>query len=142
MRCALLELLQIHVIWQNIPIPCLGGRDLAALTSTELESCLTSALRLRKNWTSPSPRPVRRLTFKTVSDPQSQVISISFLPGRGLRWLISLTLSTDGRVYTIQCWDLMQRSVCIAQRSLSDLRGFRVNTDASHPGILMLRSSM
>ncbi|KAJ7777422.1 hypothetical protein B0H16DRAFT_1505423 [Mycena metata] len=134
------ELLQTEVIQRNIPIPRLAGRNLAALTSKELESSLSDALRLRKNWISPSPVPTRRLTFKTVHQPQSQIVSVAFLPGREHRWLMSLALTTGGqRLFTLQCWDLTD-STCVARRSLQNFRGFRINTESSHPAVLALRS--
>ncbi|KAJ7708812.1 hypothetical protein B0H17DRAFT_1030938 [Mycena rosella] len=138
------ELLQSEVLQRNIPIPRLAGRDLETLTSKQLESCLADALRLRRNWIAPSPAPVRSSTFKTVNDPQSQVVAVVFLPGRGHRWLMSLTLTTaDGhRTYTLQCWDLANSSACIARRALTVFRGFRINTDAVHAGIVALRSSI
>ncbi|KAJ7780264.1 hypothetical protein DFH07DRAFT_468411 [Mycena maculata] len=138
------ELLRAEVLEKNIPIPGLEGRNLATLGAKELESRLADALRLRRNWISPSPEPVRRLTFRTVDKPDSQVISVSFLPTRGHRWLISLALSTapDQRMFILQCWDLLDLSHCIARRSAADFRGFRINTDPSHPGIVALRSPM
>ncbi|KAJ7497952.1 hypothetical protein B0H11DRAFT_1997986 [Mycena galericulata] len=142
LRSVWLELLQTEVLLQNIPIPRLAGRNLATLTAKELESCLADALRLRRNWISPSPQPLRRLTFKTANEPQSQVISLAFLPARGHRWLISLTLSTvpGQRMYMLQCWDVLDLANCIARRSPHDFRGFRINTDPSHTGVLALRS--
>ncbi|KAF7357038.1 F-box domain-containing protein [Mycena venus] len=66
-----------------------------------------------------------------------------FLPGRDHRWLISLTLTTAGgrRTFTLQCWDLTNSPNCIARRTLSDFRGFRINTDPFHAAALALRSS-
>ncbi|KAJ6581019.1 hypothetical protein B0H19DRAFT_1113280 [Mycena capillaripes] len=135
------ELLQTEVIRRNIPIPRRAGRDLATFTSKELESSFADTLRLRNNWISPSPVPVHRLTFRTTDEPQSQVVSLAFLPARD-RWLISLTLTTNGRrLYTLQCWDLMGTSTCIARRSIrSDFRGFRINTDPSHAAALALKT--
>ncbi|KAJ6607030.1 hypothetical protein B0H10DRAFT_2073535 [Mycena sp. CBHHK59/15] len=136
------NLLNTEVLQRNIPIPRLSGRNLATFTSTELETCLADALRLRKNWISPSPTPVRRFTFKTVHEPQSQVVSLAFLPGRGHRWLISLvlTVTVNQRMFTLQCWDLHGALFCVARRSLAVFRGFRVNTDPDHAGVLALRS--
>ncbi|KAJ7825421.1 hypothetical protein B0H14DRAFT_2820863 [Mycena olivaceomarginata] len=137
------ELLQTEVIQRNIPIPRLAGRSLAVLTSRELESCLADALRLRKNWISPSPVPMHSFTFKIVDTPRSQVVSLTFLPARDHRWLISLALTTGGdRIFMLQCWDIMLDSpTCIARRTLSDFRGFRINTEPSHPAVMALRSS-
>ncbi|KAJ7132324.1 hypothetical protein C8R44DRAFT_871294 [Mycena epipterygia] len=144
LRTFTLGLLQREVIQSNIPIPRLAGRNLAMLTSSQLESCLADALRLRRNWISPSPVYVHSFTFKTVNDPESQVLSLAFLPARGHRWLMSLALTTANgqRMYTLQCWDLLNSSTCIARRSLAVFRGFRINTNPSHAGILALRSSI
>ncbi|KAJ7813165.1 hypothetical protein B0H14DRAFT_2854904, partial [Mycena olivaceomarginata] len=129
------ELLQTEVIQRNIPIPRLAGRSLAVLTSRELESCLADALRLRRNWISPSPVPMHSFTFKIVDTPA--------VPARDHRWLISLALTTGGdRIFILQCWDIMLDSpTCIARRTLSDFRGFRINTEPSHPAVMALRSS-
>ncbi|KAJ7089847.1 hypothetical protein B0H15DRAFT_839481 [Mycena belliarum] len=137
------ELLQTEVLQRNIPIPRLAGRDLAALDSSQLEACLIDALRLRRNWIAPSPVPLQSFTFKTVHEPQSQVVFVAFLPAKGHRYLISLVVTTsDGqRTYNLQCWDMQNFSTCIARRSFTVFRGFRVNTDPSHPGVLALRSS-
>ncbi|KAJ7105105.1 hypothetical protein C8R43DRAFT_1092170 [Mycena crocata] len=142
LRSVWLQLLRTEIIQQNIPIPRLAGRSLENFTSKQLESCLSDALRLRKNWISSSPVPLRRSTFTTVHEPQSQVVSINFLQGRGHRWLISLALTTGTgqRLFTLQCWDLMDCSTCVARRSLAHFRGFRINTDPSHAGVLALRS--
>ncbi|KAJ6561068.1 hypothetical protein DFH09DRAFT_1316190 [Mycena vulgaris] len=138
------DLLRTEVLQRNIPIPRLAGRSLSTLNSRQLESCLADALRLRRNWIAPSPVPVQSRTFKTGSDPQSQVVAVSFLPAREHRWLISLTLATANghRMYTLQCWDLLDGSVCIARRSMTVFRGFRINTDPTHAGVLALRSSI
>ncbi|KAJ7173706.1 hypothetical protein C8R46DRAFT_1189877 [Mycena filopes] len=140
LRSVWYELIQSEVIQRNIPVPRLEGRNLDALTSKELEICLSDALRLRKNWISPSPVPRHRTTFRTVHQPQTQIVSVGFLPGRGHRWLISLALTTGGqRLFTLQCWDLRDSS-CVAQRSLSDFRGYRINTESSPAAVLALRS--
>ncbi|KAF7371003.1 F-box domain-containing protein [Mycena sanguinolenta] len=137
------ELLQREVIERNIPIPRLGGRNLAALTVKELESCLADALRLRKNWISSSPVPAHSMTFQAVQEPQSQVVSLAFLPTRNRRCLISLSLRVaDGhRIFTLQCWVLTSLPTCIARRTLSDFRGFRINTDPTFTAAVALRSS-
>ncbi|KAJ7623631.1 hypothetical protein FB45DRAFT_980455 [Roridomyces roridus] len=143
LRSVWYHLLQSQVLEQNIPIPQLQGRSLTNLDTTELELCLQRALRLRQNWTSPSTMSIRRLTFRTVPEPRSQVVSLAFLPGRGHRWLMSLVLSTPPghRAFTLQCWDLLGNpSTCVARRCPADFRGFRINTDASYPGIVALRS--
>ncbi|KAJ7614665.1 hypothetical protein DFH06DRAFT_1063107 [Mycena polygramma] len=139
------DLLQTEVIQRNIPIPGLAGRDLATLTSKELESSFADALCLRKNWISPSPVPIHRVTFRTIDEPQSQVVSVAFLPAQDKsRWLVSLSLTTNNqRLYTLQCWDLLHSPTCIAQRSIRrDFHGFRINTDASHAASVALRTSV
>ncbi|KAF8166639.1 hypothetical protein K438DRAFT_1730747 [Mycena galopus ATCC 62051] len=137
------ELLETEIIQKNIPIPRLAGRNLAALTSKELERLLADALQLRKNWISSSPVPMQSFTFKTVDEPQTQVVSLAFLPARDHRWLISLALTTGGgdRIFTLQCWDLANPSTCIARRTISDFRGYRINSDPSHAAAVVLRSS-
>ncbi|KAJ7065281.1 hypothetical protein C8F01DRAFT_1125023 [Mycena amicta] len=142
LRSVWLQLLDTHVTQKNIPIPRLDGRVPAMLTATELELCIADALRLHSIWTGPSPQPAGRRTFTTQTLGMAQVVSIHFLR---LRWLVSLTLTTrdEERTHTIQCWDLLTDGdpICVARRTVSGLRGFRVNTDASHPGVLAIRSS-
>ncbi|KAF7317776.1 F-box domain-containing protein [Mycena kentingensis (nom. inval.)] len=143
MRSVWLELLDVQVSQRKIPIPGLGGRDLAQLSAQELEMCVADALQLRKNWTAASPQPIRRQTFGNGLPGPSQVVSVQFIPGRGARWLLSLTIATGGSwERTVQCWDtLPEVPFCIARRTLSGLRGLRVNTDASHPGVLAVATS-
>nr|GAT53489.1 predicted protein [Mycena chlorophos] len=143
LRSIWLSLLHSRVVHQNIPVPRLDGRSLETLNTAELELCISDALRLYKTWTGPSPQPIRRRTFSTDCPGPSQVVSMHFLPGRGLRWLLSLTLTpSEERTHTIQCWDISGESPrCIARRTLSGLRGFRVNTDGSHPGVLAVRAA-
>ncbi|KAJ7272705.1 hypothetical protein B0H12DRAFT_1091612 [Mycena haematopus] len=137
------ELLQTEVVQKNIPIPRLAGRNLATLTAKELESCLVDALRLRKNWISSSPVPTHSMTFKAVQEPQSQVVSLAFLPARDHRWLLSLalTMAEGHRIFTLQCWDLMNSPTCIARRTFSDFHGLRINTEPSRTAAMALRSS-
>ncbi|KAJ6485704.1 hypothetical protein C8R45DRAFT_829298 [Mycena sanguinolenta] len=143
LRSVWYQLLQSEVVHRNIPIPRLGGRSLAGLTAKELEACLADALRLRKNWISSSPVATHSMTFQAVQEPQSQVVSLAFLPTRHNRCLMSLSLRlADGhRIFTLQCWDLTNLPTCIAQRTLPDFRGFRINTDPSYIAVVALKCS-
>jgi hypothetical protein len=145
LRGVWLTLLYTEVLHRSIPIPRLSGRNPTTLTSPELETCLVDALRLRRNWSLPSPISLRKSTFTTVHDPQSQVVSLTFLPARDHCWLVSLTLTsgTGQRSYTLQCWDVSNTpATCVARRVLPVFRGFRINTDPTHVGILALRTSL
>ncbi|KAJ7221949.1 hypothetical protein C8J57DRAFT_1536514 [Mycena rebaudengoi] len=86
-----------------------------------------------------------QIHITTVHDPQSQVVSLTFLPARDHCWLVSLTLTsgTGQRSYTLQCWDVSNTpATCVARRVLPVFRGFRINTDPTHVGILALRTSL
>jgi len=119
-------LIEKHITDKSIPIPGLKGRALSDLTTKEVELALHRALRLRSNWTSPCPEIRRSCTF--VAAPGARVIRLYFLPGQSWRWLISLTLARNPRLYTLQTWDMLAfPPVCIGRKEFSHLRDVSVN---------------
>lgn len=135
------NLLRTEVQEKHIPVPSLGQRVLDDLTVEELQKCVFRAHRLRQNWSSADPVTSRKLEIVAVREPESRIISLNFLPGRGHRWLLSVTLTTgESRHFTIQCWDLHATPpTCVARRSISRLSSLQVNSDPSHSAILAVQ---
>ncbi|CAK5273814.1 unnamed protein product [Mycena citricolor] len=138
------SLLQNEIVRKRIPIPGLKRRGLEDLPAEELERLFFNSLRLHRNWTSRAPVALHSSAFTVTDDPRAQVVSLTFLPGMGGRWLISLALTPkpQGRLFSLQCWSLSEHPNCVAQRTFTDLRGLRINTDPGHPGMLAVGSSL
>ncbi|KAG1908075.1 uncharacterized protein F5891DRAFT_1273732 [Suillus fuscotomentosus] len=134
-------LLRTLVQEQNIPIPSFDGKSPESLSALELERFTCRALALRINWTNPSPNLKREIRFgAAVKDPD--VLLMEFLPGRGNRWLVSVTIEAS-RNCIIQCWDLtVLQPVCIAKLTYTDETYKRVviNDDPSSPAIMVIQS--
>lgn len=140
-------LLRVHVLSKNIPVPGLRDRPIDTLSSDELERYTVRAIRLRLNWTSPNPVPTNRLNIQAIpGDPHSRIISLHFLPERGHRWLLSVTVTADenstatNSKWTLHCWDLEASTpTYVASLCLPNIRGIAVNTDPSSHAILALQ---
>ncbi|KAG2093137.1 uncharacterized protein F5147DRAFT_840551 [Suillus discolor] len=129
---------------QNIPIPYFDGKSPESLSALELERFTCRALALRINWTNPNPNPKREIHFHVgaaVKDPN--VFFMEFLPGRGNRWLVSVT-SEEFEKCIIQCWDLtVLKPVCIAKLTYTNKgsnNSVIINNDPSSPAIMTIQS--
>ncbi|KIM44443.1 hypothetical protein M413DRAFT_24939 [Hebeloma cylindrosporum] len=128
------SLLHSHVLHQNIPLPGLSGRSYNELTTTEMETCLRRALKLRRNWISESPLISNQFTLAGI--PDSRIVSLQVLPGHGHRRLLSLSFE-QSRVFTLQCWDIAASPpICIARRAFRRLGGMAVNVSLAGVGVL------
>ncbi|KAG2364656.1 hypothetical protein BDR07DRAFT_1354764 [Suillus spraguei] len=138
-------LLRTLVQEQNIPIPHFNGKSLDFLSALELEQLTCYALALRSNWTNPDPDAKREVDFYKPIEPDSRIIFMEFLPGRGNRWLISVTMTAQPRKYVIQCWDVaMLQPVCIAELTHMEgpYGGVIINDDPSSPAIIVMQSAL
>ncbi|KIK39298.1 hypothetical protein CY34DRAFT_25326 [Suillus luteus UH-Slu-Lm8-n1] len=137
-------LLRTLVQEQNIPIPCFDGKSLDCLSASELEQLTRHALVLRNNWTNPDPDAKREVDFYKPTEPDSRIIFMQFLPGRGNRWLISVTMTAQPRIFVIQCWDVaVLQPVCIAELTHMEgpYGGVVINDDPSSPAIMAMQSA-
>ncbi|KAG2093140.1 uncharacterized protein F5147DRAFT_657520 [Suillus discolor] len=138
-------LLRTLVHEQNIPIPYFDGKSLDFLSALELERLTCCALALRSNWTNPDPDAKREVDFYKPTEPDSRIIFMEFLPGRGNRWLISVTMTAQPRKYVIQCWDVaVLQPVCIAELTHMEgpYGGIVINDDPSSPAIIAMQSAL
>ncbi|KAG1799588.1 hypothetical protein EV424DRAFT_451176 [Suillus variegatus] len=129
------------LVQQNIPIPYFDGKSPESLSALELERFTCRALALRINWTNPNPSLKREIHFGE-AEKRSDVFCMEFLPGRGNRWLVSVTSRAYPK-YIIQCWDLtVLQPVCIAKLTYTDEAYNRVviNNDPSSPAIMAIQS--
>ncbi len=117
----------------------------SVLSSSELEDITRGALRLRKNWSSATPRPTKSFQLDAASSPLHQrprILSLLPVPGWDNRYLFSLTLVDQGarrREYSIDCWDLKapNRS-SIANFRCKDLFSTCMNADSRHPHVFCI----
>lgn len=138
-------LLRTLVQEQNIPIPHFDEKSLDCLSAFELERLACCALALRSNWTNPDPDAKREVDFYKPTEPDSRIIFMEFLPGRGNRWLISVTMTAHPRKYVIQCWDVaIVQPVCIAELTHMEgpYGGVIINDDPSSPAIIAMQSAL
>ncbi|KAG2143778.1 uncharacterized protein EDB93DRAFT_1105114 [Suillus bovinus] len=138
-------LLRTLVQQQNIPIPYFDGKSLDSFSALELERLTCCALALRRNWTNPDPDAKREVDFYKPVEPDSRIIFMEFLPGRGNRWLISVTMTTQPMKYVIQCWDVaILQPVCIAELTHMEgpYGGIIINDDPSSPAIIAMQSAL
>ncbi|KAG1897071.1 uncharacterized protein F5891DRAFT_1280214 [Suillus fuscotomentosus] len=129
------------LVQQNIPIPYFDGKSPESLSALELERFTCRALALRINWTNPNPSLKREIHFGE-AEKRSDVFCMEFLPGRGNRWLVSVTSQAYTK-YIIQCWDLtVLQPVCIAKLTYTDKAYNRVviNNDPSSPATMAIQS--
>lgn len=137
-------LLRTLVQEKNIPIPCFDGKSLDCLSALELEQLTRHALVLRNNWTNPDPDAKREVDFYKPTEPDSRIIFMQFLPGRGNRWLISVTMTAQPRIFVIQCWDVaILQPVCVAELTHMEgpYGGVVINDDPSSPAIMAMQSA-
>jgi hypothetical protein len=130
LRGVWMRLLKSYVLSQNIPVPGLLGRSIDLLSAEELELLTRRALRLQKTWTSPSPVAAKEITFSPTEpkDPQARHAGLYFLPGRGNRWLMSVTFTVS--MYLVQCWDVTTSlPTCIARRQFPVVGTLVINKD-------------
>ncbi|KDQ61905.1 hypothetical protein JAAARDRAFT_172343 [Jaapia argillacea MUCL 33604] len=172
-----LSLTRLHPVWfdafhthvrdANIPVPGFSSSsrssDITHLPQTSLELLTIRALRLRKNWLSPCPTPVRRseispipLEYETIEidgergdrDRLRNVV-VRFLPGRGNRYLLTVTAHTNfiRRRFTVQCWDLSspasqsvekRKFKCVAVRRFTEVVSVAVNMDPSDAAVFCI----
>jgi hypothetical protein len=136
--------LRTHIQLENIPVPRLSGQSVDLLAAAQLEKYVLEAVRLRRNWRTPSPSVARRLEIACAA--LSRIVSLQFLPERGNRWLISLALTPqDGteRKFALQCWDLEAlQPVCIATKTLLRFGSLTVNTDSTSTAVLAVQSPL
>ncbi|KAF7985774.1 hypothetical protein HWV62_389 [Athelia sp. TMB] len=122
-----LQLIHWYATECDLPVEQDIQKPLESLSALALESELRRALKLRKNWASVTPRPTRHVCFKTPG-PESpgwveEVVTLSLLPGRGGRWLLSASdIQNDtGDVVAavVRCWDTQaHRPVCAVSMEL------------------------
>lgn len=140
LRGVWIHLLEAHVLAQNIPVPGLLGRPIDTLSAEELEHLTYRALHLRKNWSSPSPMAAKEITFSPTvpKDPLARHAGLHFLPGRGNRWLLSVTFTAS--MYLVQCWDVeTSPAVCIAGRQFPVIGNLVINTDPTSRNIFAVQ---
>jgi hypothetical protein len=140
LRGVWLCLLEVLVLTQNIPVPGLLGRPIDTLSAEELEHLTYRALRLRKNWSSPSPVVAKEVVFSPTmpKDPEARHATLYFLPGRGNRWLMSVTFTAS--MYLVQCWDVTTSlPTCIAARQFPVVGNLVINTDPTSHNIFALQ---
>ncbi|KAJ7627117.1 hypothetical protein FB45DRAFT_58138 [Roridomyces roridus] len=81
------------------PLPCPVGTDITTLPLEKLRDIAIHAYKLRKNWASESPRPVRigkfEMGFSRIGGPGN--INVLCIPGTGL----IVTISPN----YFACWD-------------------------------------
>ncbi|KAG1908091.1 uncharacterized protein F5891DRAFT_226475 [Suillus fuscotomentosus] len=102
-------------------------------------TCRAHALRI--NWTNPNPNLKREIHFGG-AEKYSNVLLMEFLPGRGNRWLVSVTIGAF-RECIIQCWDLtVLQPVCVAKLTYKNeaYNCVVINNDPSSPAIMAIQS--
>ncbi|KAF5316202.1 hypothetical protein D9619_006279 [Psilocybe cf. subviscida] len=125
------SLVRRYVLNQCLPIPGLRGKVLDQLSAPELEQCLCRALRLRRNWVSPLPAIVNRLTLPGII-PKTRIVSMHLIPNHERALLLSLSMQTSPtRKFTLQCWDIEARPpVRLAAYECNRFRGSAVNKES------------
>jgi hypothetical protein len=75
------------------------------------------------------------------TDQMSANHALQFLPGKGHRWLLSITVCTSStRHKMIHCWDTEASPPArVATYRAADLVSFAVNTEYPSPAILALQ---
>ncbi|KAF7798705.1 hypothetical protein EIP86_009929 [Pleurotus ostreatoroseus] len=143
------DALYLHVVSPGLPVPNMTNRYISTLSSSELEDVTRCALRLRRNWTSASPRPTRVSQLGVVPSSAHQrprVLALYPVPGRDNRYLFSLTLLDQGarrREYSIDCWDLKSpHPSSIANFRCKDLFSTYMNADPRHPHVFCITRKM
>jgi hypothetical protein len=135
-------LIHIEVLEKLLPIPGLRDGTLGMLSAEALEDSLRRAIRLRRNWSSPTPNPTRQVVIVPSGEPMSRSIFLEFLPGRGNRWLLSITMSGGPpHRFTIQCWDVeASPPSCVAiLEHVGSFGGIAVNSDPTNDAIFALQ---
>ncbi|GLB41614.1 hypothetical protein LshimejAT787_1002140 [Lyophyllum shimeji] len=142
LRCVWRVLLTTLVKRQNMPIPGLLGRSLNALSATELEQLARKSLHLRLKWTSRSPLPSNKLVIKCGALPGCMAPKFEFLPGRGQRYLLSLSKTHSSRpTFILQCWDMKASPLkCTAERTVHRCGWFAMNQIQGGPVLLAVQS--
>ena len=137
-------LLDIHFLQQNIPIPGLHRQPIDSLSGSELEELTLRALRLRRNWSSPSPIASTKYSLRCdVLPTRLGVVDVQFLP-RKPGYLLSLACASNvAQSFSLQCWNLEATPpVCVAMRTVQRCGWFVVNSDesASENDLLAIQS--
>lgn len=137
-------MIHTEILENDLPLPGLRDGQLETLSAEALEDSLRRAICLRRNWSSPTPNPTKQVDIVRSHEPMSRSIFLEFLPGRGNRWLLSITMSGGGgaaRRFTIQCWDVdasPPSCVAILER-VGSFGGIVVNSDPTSHAILALQ---
>lgn len=112
-RSTWLRLIHIYESEHDLPVE-LDAQDSHLQSATILENRLRRALELRRNWSSPTPLPTRHVTIKCSSTHPEQVFTLTFLPGRGGQWLLSVSEITGYGDAVVRCWDLKAQPPAIS----------------------------
>ncbi|KZT07353.1 uncharacterized protein LAESUDRAFT_758763 [Laetiporus sulphureus 93-53] len=134
------------VIQPGLPVPSLPkGWALASLSASQLETLTIRALRLRRNWTSSRPTCTMSVELNPPGLPpsaQARNVAVHHLPGRGNRWLLTVTFYDQPaapRKYVIHCWDISRETHrCAATLRCMNMMGLVVNSDPNYSGVLAL----
>lgn len=98
-------------------------------------------MKLRRNWTSETPIVERSVTLDAI--PQTRIVALHVLPGRGRQFLVSLSMAHAPRRFIIRCWDLQTSNIaCIASREILHFGGMVVNevaSDSAHVAVVSQR---
>ncbi|KIP03044.1 hypothetical protein PHLGIDRAFT_499330 [Phlebiopsis gigantea 11061_1 CR5-6] len=140
-----------HVVEQGLPVPGTNRACVSELSAANLEQVTMRALHSRRNWTSPTPNSTtisEIATLRNYEDGESsRTFASYFVPGRGGRFLISLTRTeraAGGQRYTtLQCWDLHAAPpACIASQVFYEMLGLQVNSEEECDIVLTVTSRM
>ncbi|KAJ3808375.1 hypothetical protein EV368DRAFT_38388 [Lentinula lateritia] len=125
-------------VWdRDVPTPRF---NLDHLSSAQIEKLVASSLHLHLNWTSKSPKVIRR-RHVTVAMPRARITSLHFITLGGCSCLLSFSLTSrvEPRTVTIECWDLNSLR-CKARRTVQWFGGYAVNSDPESTGIIAIKT--
>ncbi|KAJ3932723.1 MAG: hypothetical protein NXY57DRAFT_1071686 [Lentinula lateritia] len=114
-------------VWdRDVPTPRF---NLDHLSSAQIEKQVAISLHLHLNWTSKSPKVIRR-RHVTVATPRARITSLHFITLGECSCLLSFSLKSrvEPRTVTIECWDLSSLR-CKARRTVQWFGGYAVNSD-------------
>lgn len=116
--------------------------ELGGVVADDLERLVINALKLRRNWTSPSPEPKVTLAFDVAR--QCRVIRLHFLKSHlGRPWLLSLALEPgpQRRVW-MQLWDVStQHPTPIAQEEVTLINSVVINENPDAVDAIAIHTS-
>lgn len=141
-RSVWIRFIHVQILEHNLPISGFRDGTLDTLSAQELEGSLRRAISLRQNWSSASPKPTKQIDIVPTLEPMSRSIFLDFLPGRGNRWLLSITLSGGApRRFTFQCWDVDASPPCCVAilEHVGSFGGIAINSHPNNDAILALQ---